>query len=65
MWVPPNYYDNHKRVMCFDDGRERSTHYSTMTLLVHLEPFEYLFLEYCRHIIRQEHHPLKLEFASE
>ena len=36
-----------------------------MTPLVHLKPFEYLFLEYCRHIIRQDHHPLKLELASE
>ena len=42
---------------------ERKIYYSEIIPVVYLEPFEYLFLEYCQHIIRQENHLLKLEMT--
>ena len=47
-----DYYDQ-VSVVSFKDGRERKIYYSEKTPITYLEPFEYLFLEYCQHIIRQ------------
>ena len=51
--------------MSFEDGRERKIYYSEKTPITYLEPFEYLFLGYCQHIIRQEDHPLRIEVVGE